>query len=323
MRVGINASFWHRQDTGSGQYLRQLHAALRRLAPDVELTLYTPRSGAAAMAEVTPLATPLERVSDNLAKLWFEQVSYPRACRRHQVDLLHVPYFAPPACASAPLVVTVHDLIPLILPAYRGSALVRGYTRAMGGTAQRADLVLTDSLASARDITRLLAIPLERVLVVYLAADTNYRPLPPTECAPVLERLGIRPPYVLYLGGFDVRKNLASLLSAWARARGALGDARLVIAGRLPATDSAFAPHPRRLSAQRGLGDDVCFTGWVDEADKPALYSAARAFAFPSQYEGFGLPVLEAISCGTPAIVGAGSSLEEIAGPGGLVVDPG
>jgi len=314
MRVGLNASFWHRPDTGSGQYLQALHAALLRNAPELELLLFAPRARS--------IGTPFDGLRENLAKVWFEQVAYPRACRRERVDLLHVPYFAPPGRASAPVVVTIHDLIPLLLPAYRGSALVRGYTQAMAHTARRAARVLTDSQASARDIVRWLRIPAERVTVIYLAADASCRPLPPEDCAPVLERLGIARPYLLYLGGFDVRKNLAGLLGAWARVGGAVGQTRLVIAGRLPAADSAFAPDPRRLAQQLGADQAVCYTGWVAEADKPALYSAATAFVFPSHYEGFGLPVLEALSCGTPAIVGTGSSLEEIAGPGGLAVDP-
>ncbi len=327
MRVGINATYWHRQDTGSGQYLVRLTEALQRIAPQIELRLMAPRyaqpaTGDAADNSLKVLSTPPDTVHENLAKLWFEQVTFPHACRRERVDLLHVPYFAPPWRADVPVVVTIHDLIPLLLPAYRGSALVRGYTHAMARAARRATHVLTDSQASARDITRLLGIPADRIAVIYLAADERYRPLSQADCAPVLQRLCVRQPYLLYLGGFDVRKNLAGLLAAWAHARDRLGDTRLVIGGRLPATDSAFAPDPRRLAQQLGAVDGVCYSGWVDEADKPALYAGATAFVFPSHYEGFGLPVLEAIACGTPAIVGAGSSLEEIAGPGGLVVDP-
>ena len=138
--------------------------------------------------------------------------------------------------------------------------------------------------------------------------------------------------YFLYLGGFDRRKNLAVLLEAFALARkrpplntsgGRLNGVSLVIAGRLPQRDSAFAPDPRPIAQRLGLGEGVQYTDWVAEEDKPALYAGAVAFLFPSSYEGFGLPVLEAISCGTPAIVGGGSSLEEVAGPGGLVVPPG
>jgi glycosyltransferase involved in cell wall biosynthesis len=224
-----------------------------------------------------------------------------------------------------PTVVTIHDLIPLILPEYRGSWWVQGYMRLVARAARRAALVLTDSLASAQDIRRLLDVSLERIRVIYLAADPMFRPLAYAEYAPTLQRLGVRQPYVLYLGGFDRRKNVTILLRAWAQAQAQaqLGDLSLVIAGKLPERDSAFAPDPRLVAKQLSLEDRVRFCGWIVEQDKPALYAGATLFAFPSQYEGFGLPVLEAISCGTPAIVGAGSSLEEIAGPGGLAVPPG
>jgi glycosyltransferase involved in cell wall biosynthesis len=258
-----------------------------------------------------------------MAKLCFEQVTFPRACRRLAVDVAHVPYFAPPLCPTVPTVVTIHDLIPLILPEYRGSLAVRAYMRLVSRAARRTTLVLTDSHASARDIQRLLHIPEGRLRVIYLAASQAYRPLTAEERAPVLARLQVPSRYLLYLGGFDRRKNVVGLLHAYARARERLGGLPLVIAGKLPQHDSAFAPDPRAVADQLGLGESIRYTGWVAEEDKPALYAGALAFVFPSTYEGFGLPVLEALSCGTPAIVSGGSSLEEVAGPGGIVVSPG
>jgi glycosyltransferase involved in cell wall biosynthesis len=128
---------------------------------------------------------------------------------------------------------------------------------------------------------------------------------------------------LLYLGGFDVRKNVSGILRAFARlgAWGAHADLHLVIAGVLPCQDNATFPSPRRVVAELGITERVRFAGWVDEEDKPVLYSAAIAFLFPSHYEGFGLPPLEAMACGTPVIVSDRSSLPEIVGDGGLCVD--
>ncbi|MFH1086842.1 MAG: glycosyltransferase family 1 protein [Chloroflexota bacterium] len=331
MQIGINGAFWEMQATGSGQYLRQLLAALVAApaagAAEERYTLYLPGRPGRNGAETSPgvgvetLAPPPGWRRENLAKLWFEQHAVPRACARRGDALLHVPYFAPPLRARVPVVVTIHDLIPLLLAPYRGSAGVRAYMGLVSSAARRAALVLTDSQASARDIERLLRIPPERLRVVPLAASRLYRPLPPAERAPVLRRLGIAEPYLLYPGGFDVRKNVPGLLRAYALACGRLGELRLVIAGRLP-EHSAFTPDPRAVAHDLGIEAQVYFTGWVDEADKPALYSGALAFVFPSRYEGFGLPVLEALACGTPAIYARGSSLDEIAGPGGLAVPP-
>jgi glycosyltransferase involved in cell wall biosynthesis len=328
MRIAFNGSFWPMETTGSGQYLRQLVPALWQLAPSEEYILFVPRYVSPRAPVVPPwlvvevVPTPWDHMHPNLAKLWFEQVAFPRACRKAAVDLAHVPYFAPPLSPSVPTVTTVHDLIPMLLPAYRGSPLVRGYTRLAARAARRAPMVLTDSLASARDIERLLDIPSSRVRAIYLAAGPTYRPMSPDEWQPTLARLGIPTPYVLYLGGLDVRKNVTNLLRAWWLVREPLADITLVIAGRLPDQDTPFTPDPRRIAAELGIEDVVHYTGWVAEEDKPALYAGALAFAFPSHYEGFGLPVLESLACGTPAVVGGGSSLEEIVGPGGLIVPP-
>jgi glycosyltransferase involved in cell wall biosynthesis len=328
-KIGLNGSFWGLDTTGSGQYVAHLLRALTSLSLSNDFTLFVPpdrehpEPDAGAPWALCTLPTPLDRRNANLAKLWFEQIAFPRACRRAGIDLAHVPYFAPPLCPALPTVVTIHDLIPLLLPEYRGSRWVQGYMRLVSAAAHRAALVLTDSQASARDIARLLRIPQRRIRVIYLAADSIYHPLVPQECQPVWERLRLPARYLLYLGGFDCRKNVAGLLRAFALTRRQLRDVRLVIAGKLPAEDSAFSPDPRRIARELGLDAAVRFTGWVAEEDKPALYAGAIGFVFPSYYEGFGLPVLEALSCGTPAIVGTGSSLLEIAGLGSLAVSPG
>jgi glycosyltransferase involved in cell wall biosynthesis len=280
----------------------------------------------------------------NLAKLWFEQVSFPRVCRRLEADIAFTPYWGSTWLSPCASVVTIHDLIPLLLPAYRGGLRQRAYTWLVSQTARRADRVLTDSQASRQDIVRHLDIPAERVHAVLLAADERYRPVSdPAELARVRERYGLpggrgdpapTDRFFLYLGGFDVRKNVAGLVRAYARVLetptlpsspkdGNVGvsSTRLVIAGRLPTADTPFTPDPRRMAAEVGIADQVHFTGWVDEADKPALYSLASLFVFPSLYEGFGLPVAEAAACGAPVLTSNRSSLPEVA-PGAWLANP-
>ncbi len=171
-----------------------------------------------------------------------------------------------------------------------------------------------------------------------LAADEQYRPIvDPAELQRVREKYQLPERFILYLGGFDVRKNVPRLVRAYARflrvqdrvsdfgglPRPPKSDEApfLVIAGRLPAADTEFTPDPRRIVAEEGIANRVQFTGWVDEADKPALYSLASAFVFPSLYEGFGLPVAEAAACGTPVLTSNRSSLPE-ADPAAFLVDP-
>jgi glycosyltransferase involved in cell wall biosynthesis len=332
MRIGINGAFWGMSGTGSGQYLHHLITNL--MATEGDLVCFVPASvvqdtmphGPLFKFVPTPFDQGISARHADLAKVWFEQLAFPRACVAQGIEVAHVPYFAPPLHPTCPMVVTIHDLIPLRLPEYAASRRARLYMRLVSRAARQATLILTDSHASARDIQELLRIPPERIRVIYLGVNRDgpvaYRPLPDEASLPVRQRLGLSRPYLLYLGGFDRRKRVPELLRAFADAERAISDVDLVIAGQLPAQDSAFAPDPRLLVRDLGLEARVRFVGWVPEEDKPALLSGARAFLFPSIYEGFGLPVLEALACGTPAVVASGSSLEEIAGQGALVVPP-
>ena len=337
MRVGFNAFFLGQESTGSGQYAHHLLQALAQLDKRNEYLLFKlqkpgfsdTRPGGQCQGKPDfcsqVLRTPFARRYENQAKLWFEQIAFPRACRRASVDLCHVPYFAPPVRPTVPTVVTVHDLIPLLLPSYRGSILVRLYTLLVAAAARRSDWIITDSLHSKGDIVRHLRVAPERVQVIYLAADPACRPVVDEESLGAVRRkYGLPEAYVLYLGGFDQRKNLRTLFRAYAHVQEAMGSKtpRLVVAGRLPVAETPLFPDPKRMAAELGIERSVIFTGWVAGEDKPALYSGALFFAFLSLYEGFGLMPLEAMSCGTPVLAARSSSLPEIVGPGGILVNP-
>ena len=306
MKLALNAAFRERPDTGSGQYLLHLAKELADPVYDVQAHLLTPPA------------------QGNLAKVRFEQLGFPGAALAAGADVAHVPYFGPALFPRVPSVVTIHDLIPMLLPAYRGSAKVRAYTWLAALAARRVQAIIADSLASQRDIVRLLHIPAERVRVIYLAADERYRPVTDAAVlAAVRARYGLPEQFVLYLGGFDQRKNVSNLLLAYTRvARGMGPDCALIIAGRPPAGKSALFPDVRQLVKELKLEPSVDFLGEVAEDDKPALYTLAACFAWPSRYEGFGLPVLEAMACGTPVVAGNRGSLPEIVGDAGFLVEP-
>jgi glycosyltransferase involved in cell wall biosynthesis len=355
MRIALNAWFIGQPTTGSGQYLAHLlaeyaarpagHRVLLcgrtgQQSPDATnadpasfewQNLHTPfddglssvarRPSSVIRRSLSVAPRPSSNLKRHLAKLWFEQVGFPRACRRWGADLAHTPYWASPLFSRTPTVVTIHDLIPILLPAYGGGQLGRLYVRLVTLSARRAAHVLTDSHASRRDIVARLHVPASRVEAIHLAAGDHFQPVnDPQALDQARDKYALPPRYLLYLGGFDVRKNVQSILRAYARL--GLANVHLVIAGKLPADDTAFTPHPQRIADELGISERVCLTGWVDEEDKPALYSRAIALVFPSRYEGFGLPPLEAMSCGTPAIVSDRSSLPEIVGEGGICVDP-
>ncbi len=312
MRVALNGFFWGQQHTGSGQYL---HHLVYHVEPLVPISLLQPSDCARRF---------------NLGKLLFEQAQVTRRAYACGADLLHVPYWAPPLRSRLPVVVTVHDLIPLLLPEYRRSVLVRAYTTLVVAATRRATHVIADSEATRRDLITHLRLPAERVTVVYLGVGKQFRPTQDRaagrheqERVRARERYGLPERYILYLGGFDPRKNVPLLLRAYAGLR-EQGTAcpPLVIAGRLPARAAAGLADPRWLASSLGIKEQVRFIGWVREEDKPALYRAADVFVFPSHYEGFGLPVLEAMACGTAVVAAGSSSLPELVGDAGVLVAP-
>jgi glycosyltransferase involved in cell wall biosynthesis len=319
MRVALNGLFLQEPATGTGHYLRELVAAMRALAPHDTFILLAPKPDITSPASV--MVTPTRLGQENFAKLEFEQVTFPRAAQKNRFDLAHVPHFGPPLFSAVPTLVTIHDLIPLVLPAYRGSTRVQLYTKLASAAAQRARAILADSEASARDIEKHLRIPRAKIHVVYLAAHPRFDAnIEQGELTRVRAKYNLPEQFVLYLGGFDVRKNVARVVEAFSRLDN--GDWRLVLAGKLPERDSAFFPDPRRLAVENKIADRAVFPGFIAESDKPALYALARVLMYASHYEGFGLPPLEAMACGTPVICANTSSLPEVVGDAGISLAP-
>jgi len=323
MHIAINGWFWNQPHVGSGQYTRQLLAHMLQIAPEHTYTLVTPEGNQRITAHDLPGSQQTITRKLGPRKVWFEQITFPRACRRLRADLAHVPYWGSPLSPTLPTLVTIHDIIPLLLPAYRGNALVHAYTGLVQSAAAQAALVLTDSQASRRDIITHLNLPADRVRVIYLAADPALSPHPAPDDDAVRARYGLPDEYILYLSGFDVRKNLVGLLQAWTFAEGPLGASTpLVIAGRLP-QHSAFTPDPRKIAQALDIEPQTLhFPGPIEEAHKPAVYRGATCFLFASRYEGFGLPPLEALSCGVPVVGSDASSIPEVVGDAGILAPP-
>jgi glycosyltransferase involved in cell wall biosynthesis len=200
---------------------------------------------------------------------------------------------------------------------------VRLYTSLVAAATAGARLVITDSAASRADILGHLNVPPERSVAIPLAVDASLNPNALAQDDVWRSRHNLPRDYVLYLGGFDVRKNVATLLRAFAIVRRACPDATLVIAGRTPRRDSRFTPDPRRIAVEVGLSpDSIRFLGFVAEEEKPALIRNSRVLVYPSTYEGFGYPLLEALACGVPVVGSETTSLPEVIGDAGVLVDP-
>ena len=335
MRIGINALFLQKPTTGMGQHLLHLLEGLDSLAePDQDYTLLAPRFRRAYTVRAPQLSdrfrevevvSALARLGENVEQVWWEQVGIVRAGSREKIDLLHCPYWSNPVWSPWPTVVTVHDVIQFVLPEYAWRKISRMYFSLVSRGARRADAVITVSECSKNDIVKLLGLPPESVHVIGNAVDASsfYPVRDAWLLASVRERYGIGPRFILYFGGFDMRKNVPRIIQAYSRLPEHLKrEYQLVIAGRYQHLGHPLYPDPRVTVQQLGLDNHVVFTGQFREQDKAPLLSAATIFAFPSLYEGFGIPVLEAMACGTPVVTSNLSALPEVAGDAGLLVDP-
>lgn len=328
LKIAFNGWFLvHDRQTGTGQYLNALLSHLPLVAPQHEYiaVVPTPHGALDDGLKVERYAVPCGR--SNLDKVHFEQQGFPAACRALKADLAHVPHWAPPLSSPVPVVVTIHDVIPLVLPEYRGDWRVRLYTALSTAAASGAALALADSEQSKHDIVTHLGLPAEKVRVIALAAGAQYTPQSDWRADEMIRAKYHLPveagSYVLYLGGFDVRKNVRALLAAWTWAAGSVGESfPLVLAGALPQPDGRLFDDYRALAEELKLTDTVRFAGPIAEADKPAVYRGAALFAYPSRYEGFGLPPLEAMACGVPVVASDAGAIGEVVGDAAYLIDP-
>lgn len=326
MHIVYNGWFWDQPNTGSGQYLRRLLHGLRRVAPDLRMTLVLPPTVASAddlPADVNVITTTGSR--GNLGKVRFEQQTFPNMAKRSGADIAHVPYWGTPLSSPIPLITSILDVIPLVLPDYAPGWRGRLYTSLVSAAGRGSAHVITISEAAKADIVTHLGIAAGDITTTYLAADDGYHPRMGAEGdESVRAKYALPDRYVLYLGGFDVRKRVDQLLLAYTYVRQAEGDeVPLVIAGREPAWGSPMFPDLHKYAAELDISESIRWIGFVEEADKPAIYRMADVFATPTHYEGFCLPILEAMACGTPVVANDIPVLAEIAGEGAFLTSKG
>jgi glycosyltransferase involved in cell wall biosynthesis len=316
MRVAVEASAVPARLTGAGVYVARLLAGMAA-RDDVELEVFCAPGSAAALAAPGLRLRPVAAArAGRPARIAWTQLLSGRAARAAGADLLHGVHYELPLAARLPRVVTVHDLTLVTHPEWHEAGKVRYFGWAMRRAVRAAARVLCISATTASDLAERLQVAPDRIEVTRLGTDRG--PATEAEVAALRRRLGLDGPYLLGLGTVEPRKDLPTLVRAFAALAADLPH-RLVLAGLAGWGSGALA----EAVAASGVADRVLLTGYLPEADKAALLTGADVFAYPSRYEGFGLPVLEAMACGTPVVTTTGGSLPEVAGDAAWLVDPG
>ncbi len=320
----------HLKDFGVGTYIRNLTRALGEVDPDDHFIVFlqpedaSELKGLPANFEVVTCAIPESFVRESLR--------FPVFARRHAPDVCHIPLNRVPFLTPRPYVVTVHDLAEFLFPrrsGWRQKLLQYQIRRGL----LRAAKVIAVSSATRRDVTRLIGVPPERIRLIYNAPDPRFlRPLDGSGDSAaaeryrrrILERYQISYPFVLYVGNIRPQKNVPRLIEAFAVLRSKLTDhpkykdLRLIVIG----DEISRYPAVRQAVVRSRVEDAVRFLGFVSIDTLRVFYEAASVFAFPSLYEGFGLPPLEAMAAGTPVVTSNVSSLPEVVGDAAVVVNP-
>ena len=317
MRVAIDARKLH--DFGIGTYIRNLLRQLARVDRQTEYVLLSRAADLDVAAQLGPNFRAVLEPSPNYSLR--EQVHVPWVLRRERPDVFHAPHYVLPAAVSCRSVVTIHDCIHLMFPQYLPNKMAYAYARASMWTAvKRSDRILTVSEASKRDILHFFTLAPEKIVVVYNAIDDHFWLTPPDEeVARVRERYQLDHQFILYVGNIKPHKNLVRLIEAFAELRRTgFEELKLLIIG----DEISKLPSLRRAVHGHKLHKHVRFLGYVSDDTLRVLYRLASLFVFPSLYEGFGLPPLEAMASGTPVVTSNQSSMPEVTGDAAVLVDP-
>jgi alpha-1,3-rhamnosyl/mannosyltransferase len=305
---------------GIGRYAYNLARALLELPAPPELTiLYDPHQPNTRF-DLAPLAqSPVARLVPAAASVFglSTQWRLPAQLRRLGSEVYHSPYYLMPFRPGLPAVLTLFDVIPMRYPEYLGATARIIFAMTLRLALKASDRVITVSQASADDVGRIFRPCPGKLVVIPAAADPGFRPQPAAAQAAIRQRVGLPERFLLYFGSNKPHKNLPRLVQAYLALGAAAKEIPLVIAGHW---DPRY-PQARAAVEKAGALDRVRFIGPVGEADLPALYSAAEAFVFPSEYEGFGLPPLEAMACGTAVACSSAASLSELAGGAALLFE--
>lgn len=322
MRIGIDATALPSQPVGAGNYIIHLVRALARENERYDLLVFAHPAGRELIGvpeserfhwAVIPGENPVRRL------LW-EQFSLPGLARRNRLDLLHSLHYTRPWRLPCLSVVTFHDMTFFLYPQLHTRSKQVFFPLVIRASARSANALIAVSDSTRRDSLRLLGIPAEKIFTTQLGVDPAFHPIrDPKRWEEIRQKYQLPDRFILYVGLVEPRKNLPGLIQAYHLAVERGIEHRLVIVG-------GFGWRYRQVLEEveaRGLQERVRFTGYIPQVDLPIVYNLASLFVYPTLYEGFGLPALEAMACGTPVVTSDVASLPEIVGEAGILVPPG
>jgi glycosyltransferase involved in cell wall biosynthesis len=316
MRIGIDARLVHYSRAGIGQYITGLVKGLSECDEDNDFVLLQNRKDNSVLAH---------KPNFSRKSLWtpshhrLEQLVLPFEISPLRLDILHSPDFIPPFRRDYKSVITVHDLAFLLYPHFLTEESARYYGQ-IDRAVRRADHIVADSLSTKRDIVNFLGVPEAKITVIYAAADAIYRQVEDEQLLKKTRaKYDLEQPYALFVSTIEPRKNLPTLLRAF---RQLLDHYKLEVKLAVAGQKGWFCGEVFAVAEELHLDNSVVFLDHVPIEDLVLLYNAARMHVHPSFYEGFGLPPLEAMACGTPTIVANVSSLPEVVGDAGMLISP-
>lgn len=320
MKIGIDgrAAKWYR-GTGIGTYTHQLISSLSCTDYNNDYLIFLPDG-----SSLNDLKDNfhIEPVESNLKENFWDEVSVPNILDDRSMELYHVPQNGVGLseninCLKA---ITLHDIIPLRMPETVSDRYLRIFNNELPSMLNQCEGIITVSEFSKQDIAKEFNFPEDKIYVTHLAAEDIYKPMSKCKCKQIIkENYGIEDNFILYVGGFSPRKNIIGLIEAFSLIpSGNRKNTKLVITGRKGFSYSKY----QKRADDLGVASEVIFTDFIPLDDLPLFYNGAEVLVYPSFYEGFGLPPLEAMACGTPVIASNITSLPEVCYDSALLIDP-
>lgn len=321
MKVGIDGrgAKWYR-GTGIGTYTYQLISSLNAVDKINEYLLFMPEASVADISFNNNFN--IENISEGKSDNFWDEVNIPNILTDKDIEIYHVPQngVGLPKEKNCPFVITLHDVIPLRMPETVGETFLKIFNNDMPHIVASCDGIITVSEFSKEDIAKSFNYPKEKIFVTHLAAEDIYHPLDRMKCQDLIKKYyGISGDYILYIGGFSPRKNIVGLIEAFSKFISKYKkDIKLVITGKQGKSYSIY----KKRSQDLKIEDKVLFPGFIPIEHLPCLYNASKLLVYPSFYEGFGLPPIEAMACGVPVITSNLTSIPEVVSDCAVLINP-